>query len=148
MTMFTKLFIDTGGFVALADRNDMHHDRAVEFYRALSRDIQRITSLPVISESYAWILYHLGGQQARQWLRYVEEAEAQGLLSVVYPDRELEKKARQIIYRFEDQDISYVDALTLAILQSNSEIDAIFSFDRHMLLAGISVLPGALKVKR
>lgn len=148
MTMFTKLFIDTGGFVALADRNDMHHDRAVEFYRALSRDIQRITSLPVISESYAWILYHLGGQQARQWLRYVEEAEAQGLLSVVYPDRELEKKARQIIYRFEDQDISYVDALALAILQSNSEIDAIFSFDRYMLLAGISVLPGALKVKR
>lgn len=102
MTMFTKLFIDTGGFVALADRNDMQHDHAVEFYRALSRNIQRITSLPVISESYAWILYHLGGQQAKQWLRYVEEAETQGLLSVVYPDRGLGKKASQIIYRFED----------------------------------------------
>lgn len=75
----------------------------------------------------------------------MEEAEEQGLLSVVYLDRELEKRARQIIYRFQDQDISYVDAITLAILQSNSGIDAVFSFDCHMILAGISVLPGNLK---
>lgn len=75
----------------------------------------------------------------------MEEAEEQGLLSVVYPERELEKRACQVIYRFEDQDISYVNAITLAILQSNLGIDAVFSFDRHMILAGISALPGNLK---
>ncbi|OAT79796.1 type II toxin-antitoxin system VapC family toxin [Desulfotomaculum copahuensis] len=143
--MFTKIFIDTGGFVALADRNDIYHDRAVEFYYELAPNIQRVTSLPVIGESYAWVLYHLGGVQARKWLGYVEEAEEKCLLFVIYPDKNLEKKARRIIYRFEDQSISYVDALTLAILQLHPEIDSIFSFDRHMVLAGIPILPGSVK---
>ncbi len=41
----------------------------------------------------------------------------------------------------------YVDAFSIAIIQSRPDIDAIFAFDHHMALAGIPVLPGLLNSK-
>ena len=41
-------------------------------------------------------------------------------------------------------DTSYVDACSLALVQSHPDIDVIFAFDHHLTLAGIPVLPGLL----
>ena len=142
MTMFARLFIDTGGFIALADRSDVYHSQATEFYRSLKPHVKRLTSLLVVSEAYTWLLYHINSAVAGKWLGFMEEAEEQGVLSVLYPDQKLERKARRLLHRYSDQQLSYTDAVTLAILQEYPEIDAIFSFDRHMALAGILVVPG------
>lgn len=43
-----------------------------------------------------------------------------------------------------NQKLSYVDAFSIALIQSRPDIDAVFAFDHHMALAGIPVLPGTL----
>jgi predicted nucleic acid-binding protein len=49
-----------------------------------------------------------------------------------------------VIGRFHDQKLSYVDAFSIALIQSRPDIDAVFAFDHHMALAGLPVLPGLL----
>lgn len=143
--MYAKIFMDSGGFIALVDRNDIAHRQAMEFYRVLSPTTRRVTSLSVVGESFTWIKYNLGGDQAKEWLGYVEEATEKSLLEIIYPEQNVDLKARRLIYRFDDQPISYTDALTLAILQSRPDIDAVFAFDHHLALAGLPVLPGFVK---
>jgi predicted nucleic acid-binding protein len=49
-----------------------------------------------------------------------------------------------VLMNRKDQDLSYVDALSLYVVQSHSDIDAIFAFDHHLALAGLPVFPGPL----
>jgi len=63
----------------------------------------------------------------------------------VFPDAQMEIGVRKVIDRFRDQALSYVDAFSIALVQSRPDIDAIFAFDHHMILAGRPVLPGLLE---
>jgi predicted nucleic acid-binding protein len=56
----------------------------------------------------------------------------------------MEMGIRRNLSRFQDQDLSYVDALSLYVVQSRGDIDAIFAFDHHLALAGLPVFPGPL----
>jgi predicted nucleic acid-binding protein len=56
----------------------------------------------------------------------------------------MEVEIRRNLSRFPDQELSYVDALSLHIVQSRRDFDAIFAFDHHLALAGIPVFPGPL----
>lgn len=144
MTTLSRVFIDSGAFLALVDPRDAYHAEAVEFYRSLPGRSERMTSWAVVSECYTWLLYHVNGVRARRWLGDIGDAEDQGRLHVIYPDPSLDLQTRRILQRFEDQQLSYTDALTLAILQMHSGIAAIFAFDHHMALAGVPVRPGTL----
>jgi predicted nucleic acid-binding protein len=137
-----KVFIDTGAYLALVDPHDDLHQIAVEYYVSLAPHVQRVTSWAVISECYTWLVYHLDGKRARQWLAEVGEAEDRDLLQVVYPDPELNRRSRRIVQRFDDQDLSYTDALSLGILQTRPDIDHVFAFDHHLGLTGVPVFPG------
>ena len=70
--------------------------------------------------------------------------ENQGFLQVIYPDSQMEAGVRKVIGRYHDQKLSYVDAFSIALIQSRPDIDAVFAFDHHMALAGLPVLPGLL----
>lgn len=93
IAMFARLFIDTGGFIALTDKSDVYHSQATEFYSSLKPHMKRFTSLLVVGETYTWLLYHINSAVARKWLGFVEEAEEQGVLSVLYPDQKLDKES-------------------------------------------------------
>ncbi|GAC1392253.1 MAG: hypothetical protein NVS4B11_19790 [Ktedonobacteraceae bacterium] len=56
----------------------------------------------------------------------------------------MEIEVRKILERFQDQDLSYVDAFTLALIRTRPDINAIFAFDHHMAFAGLPILPGPL----
>jgi len=79
-----------------------------------------------------------------KWLVLKETLEHQGLLQVVFPDAQMEVGVRKVIDRFHDQNLSYVDAFSIALIMSRPDIDAVLAFDRHMALAGLPVLPGVL----
>jgi predicted nucleic acid-binding protein len=104
----------------------------------------RITSWGIVSETFTWIRYHIGSWEASRWLALKESLEQQGFLQVVFPDSQMEVGVRKVIDRFHDQDLSYVDAFSIALIQSRPDIDAIFAFDHHMALAGLPILPGFL----
>ena len=139
-----RVFIDTSAWIDLMNSNERHHTAAVNFHKSLTPMTLRITTWGIVSETYTWIRYHIGYREASRWLTLKDSFEDQGFLQVVCPDHQMEIGVRKVISRFQDQQLSYVDAFSLALIQSRPDIDAIFAFDHHMSLAGIPVLPGLL----
>ena len=139
-----RVFVDTSAWFDLMNSKERHHSAAVTFHKSLAPMTLRITSWGIVSETFTWIRYHIGYREASRWLTLKDSLENQGFLQVVYPDSQMELGVRKVIGRFHDQQLSYVDAFSLALIQSRPDIDAIFAFDHHLALAGIPVLPGPL----
>ncbi len=139
-----RVFVDSSAWIDLMNKNERHHAAAVTFHKSLNPMTLRITSWGIVSETFTWIRYHIGSREASRWLSLKESLEQQGFLQVVFPDSQMEVGVRKVIDRFHDQDLSYVDAFSIALIQSRPDIDAIFAFDHHMAFAGLPVLPGPL----
>jgi len=137
-----RIFVDSSAWIDLMNRNERHHIAAVTFHRSLASMTLRITTWGIVSETFTWIRYHIGSREASRWLTLKESLEHQGFLEIVFPDPQMEVGVRKVINRFHDQDLSYVDAFSIALVQARPDIDAIFAFDHHMFLAGLPVLPG------
>lgn len=139
-----RIFIDSSAWIDLMNKNERHHASPVAFHKNLNPTTLRITSWGIVAETFTWIRYHVGNREASRWLTLKEELEQQGFLQVVFPDAHMEVGVRKVIDRFQDQNLSYVDAFSIALIRSRPDIDAIFAFDPHMALIGLPVLPGTL----
>jgi predicted nucleic acid-binding protein len=139
-----RVFVDSSAWIDLMNKKERHHAAAVAFHKSLAPMTLRITTWGIVSETFTWIRYHIGSREASRWLTLKESLEQQGFLQVVFPDPQMEVRVRKVIERFHDQNLSYVDAFSIALIQSRPDIDAIFAFDRHMTLAGLPVMPGLL----
>ncbi len=144
MADIRHVFVDTSAWIDLMNSNESHHNAAVIFHKSLNPLTLRITSWGIVSETFTWIRYHIGAREASRWLTAKDTMENQGFLEIIYPDALMEVRVRKVIARYQDQKLSYVDAFSIALIQSRPDIDAIFAFDHHMALAGIPVLPGLL----
>jgi predicted nucleic acid-binding protein len=63
-----SIVVDAGPLIALFDRNDRHHRRAVEFIR--NRQLDLITSLPVLTEAAFLLRFSLAAQRDLLWWTY------------------------------------------------------------------------------
>lgn len=140
----SKLFIDASGFIALCDKNDAHHEEAAAFYASLTKDTRLFTTLLVVSETYTWLRYHVGYPASRLFLDVVKEAVSGEWLVLVYPDEALSRSAEAFLHRLRDQDLSYTDAISFAVLKARN-IHDVFSFDRHFYLVKRNLWPGSIK---
>jgi predicted nucleic acid-binding protein len=140
-----RIFVDTSAWIDLMNKSERHHAVATAFHKNLAPSTLRITTWGIVSETFTWIRYHIGGREALRWLILKETMERQGVLQVVFPDPQMEVRVRKVIDRYGDQPLSYVDAFSIVLIQSRPDIDAVFAFDHHMTLAGLPVLPGLLK---
>jgi predicted nucleic acid-binding protein len=137
-----RIFVDTSAWLALANPNDRGHIAAVGFQRALAPGTKRLTAWGVVSETYTWLRYYVSYHHAQRWLLEEAAAADRGVLEVVFPVPAMESAIRLNLSRFSDQELSYVDAHSLAVLQSRNDVDAVFTLDHHLMLAGLPVFPG------
>ena len=139
----SRLFIDTGAFIALFDGSDYYHAEAARYYRALDAlSVQQTTSVGVVGETYTWLRNHRNFAAAVRWLHAVDQAVADHGLMVLFPDPDVDRETRQNLSRYADQDLSYVDAQSLAFIRREG-VATIFAFDHHMLFSGCAVMPRA-----
>ena len=125
--MATPVFVDTGAHYALADANDPDHEEAVRLLQQISRQrYALVASNFVISEVYTLLLKRLGWERA---IRYVEELRA-GATQVLRISAEDESRAWEILRQYQDQDFSYVDATSFAMME-RLDIETFFAFDAH-----------------
>lgn len=141
VTPGSKLFVDTGAFIALASSADRLHREAVEFYRSMPPGVSRLTTAAVVGETYTFLRYRAGRVPALRWLDHIEDAIGTHHLRLVYPDEALDRATRKVLRRYADQELSYADALTLVVLEQES-IDFVFGFDHHLALTGRVLVPG------
>jgi len=125
--MATPVFVDTGAYYALADVHDPDHAEAVRLLQQIVRlRYALVTSNFVISEVYTLLRQRLGWQAA---IHYVEAVRA-GSTQVISVSAADEERAWEILRRYDDQDFSYVDATSFAVMESLG-IQVFFAFDAH-----------------
>ncbi len=122
-----RAFVDSGGFLAVMDRNDPFHAAArdiavdLEAHRA-----QLFTSNFIRDEACTLVRARTSHAQAAQFLRYVKTSGI--ILLRVTPA--IEAEAERIFLRYADKDFSFTDCTSFAFIEAR-RLDAFLAFDRH-----------------
>lgn len=136
-----KLFIDTGAWIAIMVEADNYHKRACEYLENLDLSIKRYTSTYVVAETYSWLRYRAGYPYAIAFLDVIRKTKASGALDVIFCDGDMIELAEQLLRDFSDQSLSYVDAVSMAIMK-NEKINRVFGFDQHFYILNFELVPG------
>ena len=128
-----KVFVDTGAWVALAEKRDPLHERATEQWQRIGRAGARVfTSAPVVIETFTFLDRKGSRELAQRWrasLRTVPHFAILGVLPTELADA----------FAYFDQKrfhkLSLVDA-TSFVLMTRNKIRVAFAFDTHFSLAG------------
>ena len=132
------LFIDTGAWFALVDTSDQYHKQAVDEYPKLLKTCDHLTTTNlVIAETYILIRRAIGHEPA---IAFLENIAASPRVIKIYSDSVLEETAEKILRRYQDQDFSYTDAVSFAVMEQYGILKA-FSFDQHFVTAGFTLIP-------
>jgi predicted nucleic acid-binding protein len=135
-----KLFIDTGGWIALIDSGDRFHKQAKAFYLSLDPSVQRVSSSHVIGETYTWLRYKVGFPVASKFLFIIRQAKLNDRLTIIHDSADLLERTEQLLDDYQDQKLSYVDASSMATMR-NEAITKVFGFDHHFYIMKFEVLP-------
>jgi predicted nucleic acid-binding protein len=134
------LFVDTGGWIALANADDQFHPRAAAAYPTFLREYRRLlTTTLVIAETFVALRLGLGHAAA---IRCLDLIEASPRIHRVPVERTIEEEAERLLRHYDDQCFSYADAVSFAVMRSLAVTDA-FAFDPHFSTAGFVRVPTA-----
>jgi len=133
-----EVFVDASAWIAVSDRRDKYHLSASEAYNQLIRErCLLVTTNLVIAEAYI-LIRRTGGHAPA--MRLLNSLRGSPRLSRVYSDARLEALAEVILEKHSDQDFSYADAVSFAVMQEQG-IQEAFTFDNHFASLGFEMLP-------
>ncbi|MBI3926101.1 MAG: PIN domain-containing protein [Armatimonadetes bacterium] len=133
-----ELFVDTGGWLATFNPRDQHHRAAAAFYReALRRYRRLVTTNLVVGETFALLRRRSGLDVGLRFLQILEDSPR---LEKLCSDQELETLSRDWLVGYRDQDFSFVDAVSFALMKQRG-LEEAFAFDVHFEVAGFRRLP-------
>ncbi len=133
-----RIFVDTGAWVALADEDDTHHKDAASLFPSLLKTHKGlITSNLVVAESYILMLKGLGHSAA---INFLDRINSSPRIIRIYSTPDIESEAEEILRKYQDQDFSYTDAVSFAIMKMQ-KVKKAFSFDKHFQTMGFVRVP-------
>lgn len=137
----TRLFVDTGGWIALLKRDDEMHARAAVYYEAeLVGGRRLLTTNYVIDETVTRLRYDAGLEAAVAFRRAVERATAARRLQVVWIDARIERAGWDLLEQYAGLALSLTDA-TSAVVARRAGVGEVFGFDRHFRALGFDLQP-------
>jgi predicted nucleic acid-binding protein len=133
-----NLFVDTSAWVALVNGKDENHQKAAAIYPSLLSKYRSVTTTNlVLSETYILLLRRVGYEPA---IHFIEKLRSSPRVIKVISSEALETRAIQLLHKYSDQEISYTDAVSFALME-NHKIRKAFCFDRHFIVAGFENVP-------
>jgi predicted nucleic acid-binding protein len=122
------IFVDTSAFLAIENRRDTHHDRALNFRdNCLKTGQTLVTSDYVLDESYTIIRLRAGHNVA---IQFGEALRTSQLLHIEYITPEIIEEAWRLFKAFADHDFSFTDCTSFALME-RLHINNAFTFDAH-----------------
>lgn len=136
--MGADLFVDAGGWIALADTGDRYHAAATAAYPTFLQRYRRLlTTTLVVAEAYVALRLGIGDRAAIQFLDLLDASPRIHRVSV---GPAIEQAAEALLRQYRDQRFSYTDGVSFATMRSLGVTDA-FAFDRHFTTAGFRRVP-------
>jgi predicted nucleic acid-binding protein len=122
----------------LLSASDRRHQQVeAEFASVAQRGARLVTTSLVLAEVQRLVLFRAGRRAALVALTRIGESRE---VAVVFPVREDHESACAWLARRDDQDISYTDAMSFAIMQREG-IRKVLTLDRDFWIAGFDVAP-------
>ena len=139
------VFVDTGGWIAMAVKRDRYHKKAATYYRKLSRARVRLaTSNYVLAETYTRIRYDDGHAKALQFNTLIQQTIKAGRLNLEWITQAIHKEAWGIFENYANQDFSFVDCTSFAIAKRVGLKES-FGFDNHFKTMDLILNPAKTK---
>lgn len=122
-----RVFVDSGGFLAVMDRNDPFHPIAHEIATRLEATrAQLYTSNFVVDEACTLVRARTSHGRAVQFLRSLRTSG----IAVLRVTPAIEAAAERIFTRYADKDFSFTDCASFALIDAR-RLNAFLAFDRH-----------------
>lgn len=119
-----RVLIDSSGFAALTNEDDINHHVARAIWDRLRREqLAPFTTNFIVAETHALILARAGHAIARRWLRLVTVPET-------WVSQEDYNRGKQIIETHRDKSYSMTDAISFAVMERIG-VSMAFTFDAH-----------------
>ena len=135
------VFVDTGGWIAMAVMRDRFHKLAASYYQKLSREkVPLLTSNYVLVETYTRIRYDDGHAKAMEFHALIHEAIEVGRLHLEWVTPAIHQEAWAIFEAYADQVFSVVDCTSFVIARHVGVKEA-FGFDEHFSTMGFILKP-------
>ncbi|MGH7819423.1 MAG: type II toxin-antitoxin system VapC family toxin [Candidatus Binatia bacterium] len=132
------VFVDTGGWMALADASDLDHAPTKAFRDRWLRDGGRfVTTDSILDETLTLIRVRLGLDSAERWWGQVEESSR---ISWEWIDPARAEKARHWFFRWRDKDFSFTDCTSFVVMRER-RLRETLTTDDHFRQAGFRVVP-------
>src|SRR3990170_3404886 len=112
-----RIFIDTGAWYAVVDKKDPDHKQAETFLK----------NNFIFDETVTLLRSRLGWSTAKD---FGQNLKLSSFASIVVVKDEDEERAWQIFLKYKDQDFSFTDCTSFAIME-RLKLDTAFSFDSH-----------------
>jgi predicted nucleic acid-binding protein len=133
-----RLFIDTAGWMSMADRNDAHHTDSTQVRdNWLEEGGILVTSDYVIDETLTLIRVRLGIDAAEKWWDIVSDSPR---LKVEWINSERAEKARRWFFRWRDKSFSFTDCTSFIVMRE-LRLKKVLTGDRHFIEAGFEICP-------
>ena len=134
----TRLFIDSGAFVATDLPRDQYHRQSRQAWTQLSDSAIRLYSSDAVFQETMVFLHHRAGPKfAIDWAEAHIESKSIFWLPI---NNQVQRAALPWMKKLADQGVSFVDA-TSFVLMRRENIRHVFSFDRHFVAAGFRLWP-------
>ncbi len=132
-----NIFVDSSAFFALFHNGEKWHREAVKIYDKLKREnYTLVTTNLIIAETHQLILVRLDSVKARDWLRvFYTNPE----VNILTSSEDVEKKARDIIYKYTDKGFNLTDAVSFIIMEDFLQTQIAFAFDHHFEQKSLSL---------
>ncbi len=131
----TALFVDTGAWYAIMNREDAHHSEAVDFLSGTSRLL--LTTNYVVVETVNLLNARVGHGPAA---RFLERLHSSKIATVHHISPSEHSEAETFFVAHRDKDFSLADCSSFVVMKELGLTDA-FTFDRHFAQAGFARVP-------
>jgi predicted nucleic acid-binding protein len=125
------IFVDTSYWVALRNRSDPRHEMAVALLEQ-HESTALITTNHVIGETWTFLRRRAGHKSAVSFIDLFEESPRANAVTV---DPETEDDAFRWLRKHDEQEYSFVDATSFAVMRS-LRINSALAFDGDFSAAG------------
>jgi predicted nucleic acid-binding protein len=123
-----KVFIDTGAFIAVIDKDDDYHDAAEAFFKkALEKEIKFMTTNFVVCETMNYLRSKISHSMAVFFWEHLKKSNVIEILRIT-PD--IQDTAFKIFKQYVDKDFSFTDCTSFSAMKA-FKINRVFAFDKH-----------------
>ena len=131
------ILLDTSALIALSDRKDKNHEKAVKFFKEVVKRTRFVLPKHVLIEYIDGVTKRIGKGKAIEELENILNSK---LVIIEFEKRRDWEKAIEYFKRYDDKEIDLTDCITFAIME-RLKIKEAFTFDNDFKVHGFITLP-------